>query len=210
MKINKVRPSWLAATAIFGMATLALGAAPAVAKSTGGVQGNKLQCFDGPSDETVYGGQCTLTADGAVLNNTDGDLDGSYSGVYLQQTNLGGKTLSAVNQLAFSFTSSDVSGGSPRVSLPIDTNSDGQWDDFAFMDAMGCNDGAGTVDIINDPTCLISFAYATGSYENWAAFAAANPSYRIADDTPAFVIADQPGSYTISNVRLGKGPAKGR
>ena len=44
---------------------------------------------------------------------------------------------------------------------------------------------------------------------NWAAFVAANPTYRVADDALSFIIADQPGLFTITNVQLGKGPAGG-
>lgn len=196
----------LATFAIAGMAN----AAPSE-QST--VSGNKLQCFSGTADGG-YNGTCTLVDDGAILDNNDGDADPSnnYSGVYLDNSNLAGKKLSTVNKLAFDYEAADgttASGGSPRLSIPIDEDGDGAWDGFAFVDTLGCNDGdpnEGTLDAINDDSCLIW--YGVASYENWDDFAESNPGYRIASDTIAFVIADQPGEWTITNVQLGKGPAK--
>ena len=50
---------------------------------------NPLLCFDGPSDETIYGGDCTINPGGtsATLNTADGDPDGSYAGVYVTNGN---------------------------------------------------------------------------------------------------------------------------
>ena len=113
--------------------------------------------------------------------------------------------------MSFSYEGSDVAVGSPRLSIPIDTDGNASWDDFAFIDTIGCNDGSaetGTLDAINDPTCTVNFG--STAYPNWAAFVEANPTYRIADDALSFVIVDQPGDFTITNVQLGKGPAKSR
>ena len=45
---------------------------------------------------------------------------------------------------------------------------------------------------------------------NWAAFAAAHPTWKVSmnsvNDVP-FVIVDQPGRWTITNVQLGQGEA---
>ncbi|MEO5575974.1 MAG: hypothetical protein ABIR67_11070 [Gaiellaceae bacterium] len=79
-----------------------------------------------------------------------------------------------------------------------------------MIDVLGCNDGsstAGTLDAINDSTCSVSYAGQADS-PNWAAFVAANPAYRVASDALAFVIVDQPGDFTITNVQLGKGPTR--
>ena len=185
---------------------------PSYANETSTTAGNKLQCFDGTTDGG-FNGVCTLIENGAILDTNDGDLDpnNNYAGVYILNSNLGGKLLSDVNKLSFSYDGSDVAGGSPRLSIPIDTNNDGSWDDFAFIDTIGCNDGSaedGTLDAINDPTCTVWFA--STSYDNWAAFVTANPTYRVADDALSFVIVDQPGTFAITNVQLGKGPAKSR
>ncbi len=88
--------------------------------------------------------ECTVNKYGvATLNNSGGDPDGEYSGVYLQNSNLEGKAIGTVNQLGFSYMGT-ATAGSPRISLGIDTNGDGDWDDFAFISAFYCDDGAGT------------------------------------------------------------------
>lgn len=170
----------------------------AAANGNGNVNGNKLQCFSGG------GGSCTLTREGvATLDNPAG----GFSGVYIANTNLDGKRLGDVNQLGFSYTG--VPGaGAPRISLPIDMDGDGAWDAFAFIAAYYCNDGAGNVDVMADATCTIYVGSDPTPYENWAALVAAHPDWRIADDALAFVIADEPGTWTVRDVRLGRGPAR--
>jgi hypothetical protein len=174
----------------------------------GNENGNKLQCFDGTTDGG-FNGTCELTAGGAVLDTTDGDdnPNNAYAGVYIQNSNLDGKLIGDVNKLAFSYSGSGAAGGSPRISIPIDEDGDGTTEAYAFVDTQGCNDGSansGTLDAINDATCIVAY---DSLYDNWAAFVAANPTYRVADAL-AFVIVDQPGDFTISNVQLGKGPAR--
>ena len=182
---------------------------PSYANETSAYAGNKLQCFDG---ETEGGpdntGECTLVENGAEITTSSGF---SYAGVYIMNSNLGGKLLEDVNKLSFDYDGSSALGGSPRISLPIDDDGDGSWDNFAFIDTLGCNTGSadtGTLDVINDPTCTIWSDNV--SYDNWADFMTTNPTYRIASDALTFVIVDQPGTFTITNVQLGKGPAKSR
>jgi hypothetical protein len=182
---------------------VALGATQPAAPT---VPGNKLTCFDGTSEGLGYGGHCTVTKYGvATLDNTGADPQGEYSGVYLQNTNLVGKAIRTVNQLGFSYSGDAVTAGSPRISLGIDTDGDGNWNEFAFISAFHCNDGARNVDVINDPTCTIFIGNEV--YANWAAMVTAHPEYRVGY-TP-FVIADDPGKWTVFNVKLGKGPAGG-
>jgi hypothetical protein len=176
----------------------------------GSENGNKLQCFDGTTDGG-FNGVCTLTADGATLNTIDGDADpnNNYAGVYIQNSNLDDRLVSHVQNLSFTYDGSGAAGGSPRFSIPIDEDGDGTTEAYAFVDTLGCNDGSansGTLDVIHDATCLV--AYGATVYASWDAFASANPTYRIAGDALTFVIADQPGLFDLSNVRLGKGPAK--
>jgi hypothetical protein len=185
------------------IATVALvGASAALA---GSENGNTLSCFSGTQDGGANG-TCTLTADGAVLDNVDGDTNpfNNYSGVYLQNSNLDGKALGSVNKLSFRYTG-DPTAGSPRFSLPIDTGS-GTTAFYAFVSAFYCNDGNGLVDALNDATCTIQAG--SESFPNWAAMLAAHPDWRVGPDLP-FVIADDPGTWTVSDVQLGKGPAKG-
>ena len=151
------------------------------------------------------GGKCTVNKYGvATLDNSVSDPDGVYSGVYLQNSNLEGKTIGTVNQLGFSYMGT-ATAGSPRISLGIDTDGDGNWNEFAFISAFYCNDGARNVDVINDPTCTIY----SGSdvYPNWAAMVAAHPDYRVG--YIPFIVADDPGTWTVFNVKLGKGSAGG-
>jgi len=169
---------------------------------------NPLLCFDGPSEGTIYGGHCTLNASGtgATLDNTGGDADGSYSGVYFASSALSGKLLSEVSDLSFSYTGT-ATAGSPRISLPIDTNNDGATDFYAFIGAFYCNNGAGLVDPLHDTTCTIFYTGNDAGDANWAAFVAAHPTWRVSDDVP-FIVADDAGLWTVSNVHLGAADVK--
>ena len=149
--MKKILVALTAVVAIGVAVPVALGATPASAPT----MGNKLTCFDGTSEGTTYGGHCTVNKYGvATLNNSGGDPEGEYSGVYLQNSNLEGKAIRTVNQLGFSYTGT-ATAGSPRISLGIDKTGDSKYDVFAFISAFYCNDDAGNVDVINDPTCTI-------------------------------------------------------
>ena len=185
------------------LVVLALGSVALAAPGSG----NRLYCFSGTEDGGSNG-TCTLAADGAVLNTNDGDTDpnNNYAGVYVGNSKLEGLLIGEVEKLSFSYSGGPVVGGSPRLSIPIDQNGDGTTEAYAFVDAVGCNDGQGTVDAIGDASCLVSYGGVT--YANWDAFVAANPAYRIASNRVAFVIADQPGSFTITDVELRQKPGK--
>lgn len=165
---------------------------------------NPLLCFDGPSDSTIYGGVCTLNASGtgATLDNTGGDPHGSYSGVYFATSSLSGKLLSQVSDLSFTYTGTPTA-GSPRISLPIDTNGNGTTDFYAFIGAFYCNNGAGLVDPLNDTTCTIFYTGGpVAGYPDWATFVAAHPTWMVSSSVP-FIIADDAGLWTVDNVHLG-------
>ena len=157
---------------------------------------NKLRCFSGTTDGGPYGGKCRLInggRGGVLLDNTDGDPDGSYSGAYILNNGLSGQALSNVTDLSFEYTG--VAGaGAPRISLPISEGG------YAFLAAYYCNDGSGLADFINDPTCTIW--YGANSYDNWAAFVAAHSTASVGSALP-FIIADEVGSWTISDVNFG-------
>jgi hypothetical protein len=166
---------------------------------------NPLLCFDGPSDATIYGGHCTLNASGtgATLDNSGGDTDGSYSGVYFAVSSLNGKLLSQVTDVSFTYTGIPTA-GSPRISLPIDTDGNGTTDLYISISAFYCNDGAGLVNPMTDATCTIwsNQDGTTPLASNWAALVAAYPTWRISSGTP-FIIADDAGFWTVDNVHLG-------
>ena len=203
---------------ILVVAALATALTGAIAGTAGAQSGpsvnfslsSRLTCFDGTTDGGFYG-LCSTKAGYAVLDNVTNDATGAtnpsdqYSGVYVKNNSVVGKAIGAVKALGFSYIGTPTA-GSPRISLGIDTNGGGAWDDFAFISAAQCNDGARTVDAIHDPTCTINLGSHT--YDNWAALVAAHPEYRVGY-TP-FVIADDPGVWKLFNVNLGQGLLVGR
>lgn len=58
----------------------------------------------------------------------------------------------------------------------------------------------GTVSTSN-PDCKVFFG--PGVWDNWAAFAADNPSYRVAKKDIPFIIADVQGTYHVYNFQFG-------
>ena len=183
------------------LVVLVLGSAALAAPGSG----NRLYCFSGTEDGGANG-TCTLTGGGAVIDTTDGNTNpnDNYAGVYVGNSKLEGLLIGDVEKLSFSYAGSPVVGGSPRFSIPIDEDGDGTTEAYAFVDAVGCNDGQGTVDAIGDASCLVSYGGVT--YANWEAFATAKPAYRIASDAVTFIIVDQPGDFTITNVELRQKP----
>jgi len=166
--------------------------------------GNKLQCFSGTEDGG-FNGTCALLGGGcASLDTVDNDTDpnNAYAGVYVSP-GLPGKPISDVKKLSFTFDGGPVAGGSPRLSIPIDVNGDGTTDAYAFIDAANCGlTSGGTVGL----SCPVAFGDVL--YTDWAAFVAANPTYRIGRDALAFVIVDQPFQGTVCDVQLGKATAR--
>ena len=174
---------------------------------------NKLLCFDGVSDESIYGGSCTLVGRGAmgpaILDLTAEDADGSYAGVYYANGSIYGEPLADITHLGFHYVADDedLTPGNLRISLPVDENGDGVTEMFAFIDVFYCPGTDGVVDVINDEACGIW--YNDVQYANWDAFVAAFPDALVADDNFAFVIAERPpgsnaASYRVSAVKIGK------
>jgi hypothetical protein len=178
---------------------------------------NPLLCFDGTTDTAngdtgtqVYGGFCTLNPGGtsATLNTTVAGPNGSYAGVYYASSNVTGDQIGTVTGLSFTYTcpaaATCVTGGSPRISVPIDTNNNGSTESYAFIDANNCGQAGGTGGTVTQ-SCPVFFGGTL--YANWTAFATANPAFKVATDTVPFVIADQRFLGTVSNVQLGQGEA---
>lgn len=121
---------------------------------------------------------------------------GGDAGVDVKGTDYSNKPIGSV-QFAFDY-SGDVSGGSPRLSIPI--NDGASPTPYAFLDAAGCG-FATDADVhtvsTSSSTCQVSFKSSGYNYANWDAFAAANPTLRMAKGTLAFVIADHPGHDVI-------------
>ena len=193
-------------TAILGVslaAAASLGFGSSAHAASTAAPSNRLTCFDGAS-EGVGNGVCKLISNGATLKNPNDGM--SYSGVYVQGDKLQGKALTAVKNLSFHFTRA-VAGGAPRFSLAIDSDGDGAYDFFAFADPNGCGSMAtqsGVVNIITkgvaNPNCQINANGAT--YANYTALEAAYPGAKYATDQVSFIIADQPGSFRVTQVKF--------
>ena len=66
---------------------------------------------------------------------------------------------------------------------------------------------AASPSVITDPTCTIYLNTngTTPAAYSWAELVAANPTWTIvSDQTVPFIMADTTGTWTISNVKLGK------
>ena len=137
-------------------------------------------------------GEITVSETGTVTIVND---SGEYGGVYLSSRSQSGKLLGEVD---FSFVSTGhVAGGAPRFSIPIDTDGNGTGDGYAFLDVNGCGATLVSTDSAN---CVTYFG--PDSFANWDAVAAAHPTYRIAPGAIPFVIADQPGTYIVTDIVL--------
>lgn len=158
----------------------------------------KLKCFSGTTDNSGYGGTCTLTATGAILDTSANGV--GYAGVYISSTNnMKTRPLSAVDTMSFDFTGDPATAGSPRFSVAYTTDN-GATTNYAYVSAFYCNAG-GHVDIHN-ASCTI-YTSAGPFYPNWAAFVAGTPNGRL-NGIP-FIVADDPGhTWTISNVSISK------
>ena len=151
--------------------------------------------------QTFGTGEVTATGDSATITNDAGE----FGGVYLNPKSTSGK---ALNKVTFAFTNrGDVAGGAPRFSIPINDGSFDPNTDYAFIDAAGCGATVGdnptstaTFVSTQNPACHVNFGGT--DYANWAAFAAANPTYKIASAYTVFIIADQAGAYVVDGIVL--------
>jgi hypothetical protein len=176
---------------------------------------NKLQCFDGVSDNIGFSGTCTLKAKGAkgpaTLDLSSSNPNGDYAGVYTLESTLYGQDLDDVTQMSYHYTASiDPQPGNLSYNIPIDTDADvnGDTEFYLFVDAFYCPGVDGVVDIVNDPNCGV-WENGTIFYANWDAFVAAHPGAKIAQDNFVFIVAERTplephAVYTVNNVKFGK------
>ena len=154
----------------------------------------RLNCFSGG------GGTCSVSDNNTATLGVPG---GGYAGVFVNGKSYSNKPLSSVD---FSFTYwGDVSGGSPRLSIPIDNGTSPT--PYAFIDAANCGyvsdtgaPGGNTFHFVSTTLANCRVFFDGVLWANWDTFAAANPTLRIANGTLAFVIADQPGHVVIYSV----------
>lgn len=146
---------------------------------------NKLRTF-GTGDVSISGG--TVTIDNG---------SGHYGGVYRASRSLSSKPLRAVH---ISFTSSgDVAGGAPRFSIPLNTGQAESVAPYAFLDVNNCGSNVVSTDSDN---CRVFINFNGESFADWDALVAAHPTWRVKPGGIPFIIADQPGTYIVSNIDL--------
>lgn len=145
---------------------------------------------------------------------TVGGPGSGYAAVYTTAKGPAGKRLIDIDMgfvvAGGSGQTGNVTGGAPRLTIPIDMDGDGAWDDFASIDWASCggsvdSNGVLTADVFvstTNPDCGVNLN-AGGSFANWDAFAAANPTYRVAKGQQAFIIADWgPTDVNLSSIDL--------
>lgn len=189
------------ATIVALMTMLALASTAMAAKPDPLPAPSKLRTQTGGSGHAqVYG------PDSAYLST----YPGGYALVYTMARSPEGKLLTEVDMGFVAETDSHVSGGAPRLTIPIDTDGDGDWEDFASIDVFACG---GTIDEVGsltadvwvstaNPDCTVSLNYAGTSYANWDAFAAASPTYLIAEAQKSFIIVDWTAAVTLTSIDL--------
>ncbi|MEO5580883.1 MAG: hypothetical protein ABIR58_09495 [Gemmatimonadaceae bacterium] len=166
---------------------------------------NKIECFQGG------GGICTLDSNGAKGSAT---LDltatpGSYAGVETPASTLNGELLTDVTQLSYHYTGTTTpTPGTLSFNIPIDSDGNGSFDFYLFVDAFYCPGTDGVVNIISDANCIV-YAGGVTPYANWAAFVAAYPGGRVSATGSPFILASRttanpPAVWTVSNVKFGK------
>lgn len=187
----------LSALAILALlAACSGGGAPALNSLPGtGTQSHtesfKLKCFSGNS------GTCSVTNNVATLTIPSPLQPGANAGVYFDSANsLKGLTVSQITRLSFDFSGPTNVGGDPRFNIPVTTGT-------VFIPGNACYSGTGpyTLDAINNNPCNISSPEnSAAGYPNWATFTAAEPNLTITG--APYVIIDEPGTWTISNVEI--------
>lgn len=157
---------------------------------------NRIRCeADAPATSTTNGAQgCDF-----VVPTTGGAAFAYYGTTAPYSPNGWDKPLGQIGQLSFRYSGTDPA-GALRWSLQISLNGTSPELDYVFVGADACNDGAGLVDVLNDATCNIY--YGANVYPNWAAFVATQPT--TATLWFAFVVADAPGTWSITSVKIGK------
>ena len=140
-------------------------------------------------------------ATAVITSRTSATLDvgeGGYAAVFRAGEAPFGIKLKYLKVGFVASPTSTVAGGAPRFSLPIDTNHNGKWDLFAFIDVNSCA-GDHWVSTEN-PVCSVYVG--SEHFDNWAALAAAHPRWRMATKQRLFIISDAPGHYELSSIDL--------
>lgn len=172
----------LATVALAALGLVTFGSAAQAAPSS---QSNSLTCFDGAS-EGVGNGVCTRHGGAFTLSNP---APGDYSGVYVENQNLAGQSVRALG-LTYTYAGT-TGGGSPRFSIPLVGGG------YAYVDAT-CDANADGIVSLQEPGCVI--ADSNGYYGPASAYTG------VVASGYTFLVADQPGTVTVSNINLGRTP----
>ena len=142
---------------------------------------------------TFGSGSVSVSGDTARINNGSDE----YGGVYLRSRSLSSKPLRAVH-ISFRSTG-DTAGGAPRFSIPLNTGHKESTPPYAFLDVNNCGTNLVSTDRSD---CKVFLNFSDESFANWDALVARHPSWRIKAGGIPFIIADQPGSYRVTNIDL--------
>ena len=183
MRVRRVVVGVLAATFAVNLVSTSALAAPAA---------KTLQTFGT--------GDVVATTDSATITNDAGE----YGGVFLTAKSQSSKALADV---VFQFNNNHgfANAGSPRLSLPIDTDGKAKTNDgYAFLDVVNCGGSSGDTTLVStqSPACGVNFGGV--DYANWTAFVTANPTYKMGQGYIPFVIADDPagGAFAVNHIVL--------
>jgi hypothetical protein len=111
--------------------------------------------------------------------------------------NWNGVTVSQITALQFDYTGPTNVGGDPRINVPVTGGT-------LFVGGNACfvtqpDNTTELVDALHNASCNITTpSNSAAGYSNWAALIAAEPNLQITG--APYVIIDEPGTWTISNV----------
>ena len=185
-----------AMTAALMMVALVSSTAFAAAGGNAGGNSSTLKCFTGGA------ATCTIAAGGTVtLANITVDYT-DYAGVYINSKSTSNKLIGTVS-FSFNYDPTAYSSGNPRFSIPINDGL-GTPGLYAFLDGPYC----GNTGVVDTALATCAVYLNTGQwFANWAAFVAADPTYRVSSGGIPFIVADWPSStsnptYTIWGIVL--------
>lgn len=150
--------------------------------------------------KTFGTGDVVATTDSATIDNDAGE----YGGVYLGSKSQSSKSLAGV-VFEFRNGNGDSNAGSPRLSLPIDTDNKANTNNgYAFLDVYNCGGVSGDNTLVSTQSGACKVNFGGTDYANWAAFVAANPTYKMGQGYIPFIIADDPagGAFAVDHIVL--------
>ena len=119
--------------------------------------------------------------------------------------------MTEIDEMSFDvFSSTVLNPSSPRISLPLDLDADGDTEAWAYLSAYYCYSPGkpqiyGFLPVNFLLPCPIHTSLGDGPHAGLGALAAAYPGARVAADNYVFVILDDsPATAELRNVRIGR------